>query len=191
MTVFTLVFLVVFVIELVLLVRGIVQLLKKSQRGKVTLLWAGWLAVCYLIVLVGVGVSSRAKKLAIGQRKCFDDWCFVVTGSEWVAGGLDIHAAAVNTGRRAHAPDSPKLYSIVDGKLSTLECSAIRDRIEGHSERPLTLHVAAPSRAKVEILVTEGGGPSMVIIEDENSPFHAKSTWDVTPSPLSNQEENK
>lgn len=180
-TIFTLVFLLIFLIELVLLTRVAYLTLRKDSRGKKTLAWVAGIALTYTVVLVGVGIGSRATQLPLGQQKCFDDWCFVVRGSQQTVTGIDIQGAAVNRGWRAQAPDSPQVFSIVDGKQVKLNAPLIRERVEGHAERQVTLHVDAPANSVVELLVTEGGGPSMLIIDDENSPFHAKSTWLVTP----------
>ena len=181
MTIFTPIFLVLVLVESVLIGQGVIQVLLRRPRHNKVVFWAGGIAFCYAIVLVSVGYFSRPTRLSLGQRKCFDDWCFAAIGSLRTDTGVDVQAAAYNEGRRSQTPDSPRLFSIVNGKLSELVVPMICDRIEGQGEHLMTFHVNAPSGAFVEILVTEGGGPSLLIIDDENSPFHAKSSWSVTP----------
>lgn len=136
----------------------------------------------YSFVLVGFGLASRPKVLALGEPKCFDDWCFVVRKVGQVGQKLTVECATLNQGRRGQKPDSPKLFVVFDGVAVPHTWPALGDRVEGHSENAGTIKIDVPGgTTAVDLLVTEGGGPSGLIIDDENSPFHRKAIWHLLP----------
>ncbi len=183
MTIFTPIFLLVFLVLVVLFVRVFVLAVSKNGATafRATIAPVS-LAIVYTLTLVGVGLASRNTTLPIGWRKCFDDWCFAVTEVKRSGNHLDLRVETSNTGRRAQRPDSPKLSLVFDGQAFGLACPQLNDRLEGHSQHPFTITIQVPDTVqKVDLIATEGGGPSALIIGDENSPFHGKSVWRLVP----------
>jgi len=181
MTLFVPVFLLAFLLTIILVVRCAYQL--AVRRGidarNTALTLAAFLAV-YAAALIGTSLASQKETLAMGAVKCFDDWCVSVDGAKRSGDQLSVHLATINHGRRPQVPDSPHAFVVIDGRQIPVSVPHLTDKIEGGSTRPIDININLPAGARiVEFLITEGGGPSNLIINDENSPLHAHSTWAV------------
>jgi hypothetical protein len=183
MTVFVPVFLLTFLAVLVLAIcvlgctiAGHRATAKRFLLGLISLL------AVYGALLVGAGLFSKQTRLKLGEEKCFDDWCFEVKGFHRSGDDYVLSAGALNSGMRTQAPDSPQLFAVFDGRAVPIPCPRLGESVGGHSENDFSVSFHAPHDAHtIELRVTEGGGPSAVIIDDENSPFHAKSAWSLSP----------
>jgi hypothetical protein len=182
-TIWVPVFLLSFLVAVVLVVRTLVMFaVRRPRKALASLKVLAGLLVVYVFALCLVGLFSRATSLPLGQPKCFDDWCFSVDKGSRSGDSVILSVATLNHGRRAQKPDSPHAFEILDGKTLPVEIPRLMDRIEGNSENPFSIQLNFPGNAKsLDFLVTEGGGPSAAIIGDENSPFHAKSSWNILP----------
>jgi hypothetical protein len=182
MTIFVPIFLLVFLTAVTLLLRCAYLLARCRwvDARKTALVLAAGLLV-YAATLIGVGLGSQSKALSIGSTKCFDDWCVRINNASRNGDEVLIQLDTINHGRRAQAPDSPRALVVADGLTIPVNVPNLADKIEGGSINPLDLRVTVPVNTRnVAFLVTEGGGPSELVIDDENSPFHAKSAWHLT-----------
>jgi hypothetical protein len=179
MTIFVPILLLVVLVTVVLLGRCAYLLIKGlgSKARKNALMLAAILGA-YAVALIGMGLASQKETLALGQIKCFDDWCVQLNSASRQSNQVSIRLDTVNHARRAEAPDSPHAFIVVDGQTIPVQVPKLTDRIEGGSTNPIDVTVTVPASAQsVGFLVTEGGMPSGLVIDDENSPFHAKSVW--------------
>ena len=183
MTIFVPVFLLVFLVIVALIFRILYQVVnRRFARAKVSLIVLTIVTLVYGAALAGVGLASQPITLSPGERKCFDDWCFEVDGVKLSNEGVIIYGKTINSGRRAQAPDSPHAFAVIDGKVVPVECPLLSARLEGHSENPVNISFRVGDQVhQLDFYVTEGGGPSAWIIDDENSPLHAKSKWRLLP----------
>ncbi len=177
------IFLLAFLATVVLLTRALIQLAtKRPERALRTFKLLGIMIVVYATALIGTSLASHRSTLALGEPKCFDDWCFAVEKVSRTPDGLTLAVRTLNHGRRPERPDTPRAFQVVDGKPTAIQCPKLTDEVGGFGETPFTIQLPVPSGAKtLDFLVTEGGGPSAVIIGDENSPLHAKSVWPLMP----------
>ncbi len=138
------------------------------------LIWGG----VYALLLIGYGLFSRPHQLAAGELRCFDEWCITLVKADPTPSGFHLTLETSNRGRRAQRPDTPKLFLSEDGVLRRLPDEFLKERVDGGATRQTERNVEAPSTAKnVNLIAVEGGSPSLVVVDDENSPFHAKSFW--------------
>jgi len=142
-------------------------------------LMGAWITI-YGLILLGASLVSSPSYLHFGERKCFDEWCFTTTSAVATPEGYKIAVAASNRGHHAQRPDSPQLSVILDGQIVLIHCPQIKDRVEAGEVVTFDVYIPIPTATKnIELLVTEGGFPSRLTIDDENSPFHAKRTWKI------------
>ena len=179
MTIFVPIFLLVFLASVTLIFSLACQtLLQRWANARKTAFVLAATLFVYAAVLIGVSLRSREETLPMGAVKCFDDWCVRVKSARRNANQLTIHLETINRGRRAQAPDSPQAFLVENGHAKPVDIPNLKDKIEGGSTNQISVNIPLPVEAKnLSFLVTEGGGPSLLIIDDENSPFHAKSTW--------------
>jgi hypothetical protein len=132
----------------------------------------------YVAALVGVGLASSEEHLAVGKAKCFDEWCVAVTHVRAAADGYTVSLEITNRGHHPQRPDRPHASVIIDGQASPIAVAGLDDQVRPEIATRLTLPIEVPRAAgTAALLVTEGGGPSALVIGDENSPFHARSIW--------------
>ena len=65
----------VFLVVALLVAVGAYAVRKSWTNARVAALVAGLLVIVYWAALVVVDVATPARSLAIGEWKCFDDWC--------------------------------------------------------------------------------------------------------------------
>jgi len=185
MTVFVPIFLLVFLLAVTLLLRCAYQLARRrwADAQKTALVLTAFVFV-YTMTLIGVGLGSERKLLSMGSDKCFDDWCVKVDSASRNGNQVLVRLDAINHGRRAQAPDSPHAFVVADGRTIPVNVPNLTNKIEGGSTNPIELRVTIPDNTRnLALLVTEGGSPSELVIDDENSPFHAKSVWNLSAPP--------
>lgn len=181
MTIFDLVFLITVPVCLGLLLRLayliVVQQRLKAKRVAVALLA---LLASYSALLVIVGLFSRPQILSLRTEKCFDEWCVQLNSGFWRGDRLEIQLETHNHGRRTQAPDEPKAFLVEDGHPIPLQVPGLDQKVPGGSSNQISLKTAVPAgTGSLQLLVTEGGSPTLFIIDNENSPFHAKTAWNL------------
>jgi len=150
------------------------------QSGVTGLVLAVVIAV-YGAGLVGVSIFTPARELAIGEWKCSDDWCASVTSAIRSGDAIEIELSVKNRGRREQAPDTPRAWLLYGAGRNELDVPGLAAGIPGGSTRELPLiRVVLPAAGRPRLLVTEGGLPSILVIGDDNSPFHPQPAWPLT-----------
>ena len=67
-----------------------------------------------------------------------------------------------------------------DGHRDEVVLTALTQPVAGGTAVVLpAITLDAPAFGRPKLVVTEGGWPSVAIIGDENSPFHAQPGWDL------------
>ncbi len=182
-----------------------VSLLRKrtGRVGRIGAAMLAWLAV-YVVILFAVSLTSRESVLGQGQEHCFDEMCFSVQGVTQTktlenrqANGLFyvVDVRLRNAARRtAQKPSNPQLGVIDD------ERHEYKEMLEGQGEMAGQAVTAGqlwnrrlspgeimeqrvafdlpPNTLSPRLVIAEGPGfPTDVIIGDENSFLHAKTTF--------------
>lgn len=158
------------------LIRG--QWTRAARHGATVLAVGAVYATC----LVLVAVTSSDRDLALGQDRCFDDWCVTLRSVVPVAGPGDRRRLTVvvtsHARRVAQRPDSPVAYLVTDAGRRRVRVPGLDQRLRPGQEARLQVTVTLPGSAdQPRLLITEGGFPTRLVIGDENSPWHARSTW--------------
>jgi hypothetical protein len=162
-----------------LVVVGLIRLVqhrtREARRGLG--IAAAW-AAAYAIALVATGAASRERALRLGEAKCFDEWCAALVTARAVPSGYALELRLGNRGRSAQAPDRPHAWLVLDGRAVPVAVAGLDQRVAPGADIALAVTLAVPREARaVGFVVTEGGGPSRLVIGDENSPLHAWSVW--------------
>jgi len=140
---------------------------------------------------------SNSTTLPFNQDKCFDDWCTSVISVAKKTWGMTTTyfitlEVSSHTKRRAQKPDSPVIYVVDENGTKYLESATakseyeklhgqqrlITSQIDAQSKYLTTMVFVLPNDSKGNLVITEGGFPSPLIIGDEGSYLHKKS---VTP----------
>jgi hypothetical protein len=80
MTIFDLLFIVVFFAAVVmLLLAGLAALRGRRARAIAISRWLGSLVGIYLGIVILVSLASTRRELKVGDDQCWDDWCMTVT----------------------------------------------------------------------------------------------------------------
>jgi hypothetical protein len=80
MTIFDLLFIVVFFVAVVMLVlAGVAALRGRRARAIAISRWLGIFAGLYLGIVILVSLASPRRELKVGDDQCWDDWCMTVT----------------------------------------------------------------------------------------------------------------
>lgn len=165
----------------VLVALGLAAFRRKVAAKRVVAFLAVWYGV-YAVLLLGASLLSSPKSMAIGERKCYFEWCISLAKADPTPAGYRLTFETSNEGRRAQRPDTPRLRLDIDGASSEIDAPGLRDRVEGHGSRTFRVEVRVPTDAKeVRVTPCEGGFPSAIVVDDDNSPLHAKSFWRVRP----------
>jgi len=134
--------------------------------------------LCYSTALVAVSVATPAHDLAIGEWKCFDEWCVTITSTHRTGDLVQVELSVQNRGRREQAPDTPRAWLLHNGLRDPIEVPDLTSRIPGGSTRRIALTpMTVPAQEHPQLLITEGGLPSFLVIGDDNSPFHPQPAW--------------
>jgi hypothetical protein len=139
MSIFDLLFILVFLATVAVLAAALIALLLRRGRAAGRLL-AGWAAfiLLYLGAVAAVSLASPQRVVAMGEKRCFDDWCVavedVVRVSELGAGEQSVTANGVfyvvtlqlsNRARgRAQRASSAAIH-LLDGQGRVFDLSAL------------------------------------------------------------------
>ena len=136
------------------------------------------LVALYAVALVGVSATAPSRTLATGTWKCFDDWCVSLTSAVRSGDTVTVTLATRNQGRRQQAPDTQRVWLLHNGVRDEVIVSGLAAPVAGGTTRDLPpRRVTAPGGDDAQLLVTEGGFPSALVIGDDNSPFHPQPAW--------------
>ena len=139
---------------------------------------AGLLMAVYAVALVGASATAPARSLANGEWKCFDDWCVTITSVVRTGNTVQIVLTVQNQGHREQAPDTPRAWLLHNTRRDEVVVPGLASRLPGGSSRHLPpIRLTAPTAELPRFLVTEGGFPSVLVIGDDNSPFHPQPSW--------------
>jgi len=164
------------------LAAGALVLLARGRRRHAALTATAILVVVvlYLLALVGVSLGTPDRTLAAGEWKCFDDWCVTLVSAPRAGDSVTVQLAVQNRGRRQQTPDSPHVWLVHDGHRDEVTVAGLARPVAAGTTVALpALTLTAPASGRPELVATEGGWPSVVVIGDENSPFHPQPGWDL------------
>jgi len=154
---------------------------RRWRQSSITGLALVAVMAAYGASLVGVSIFTPTRELAIGEWKCFDDWCASVTSATRSGDAIEIELSVQNRGRRAQAPDTPRAWLLHGAERNELDVPELASRVPGGSTRKLPpIRIVLPAAERPQLLVTEGGLPSLLVIGDDNSPFHPQPAWPLT-----------
>lgn len=161
-----------------LVTAGVAAARGRRHRAVVAAGTAGALVALYAAALVGVGAVSPDRSLATGQWRCFDEWCASVDSVVRTGDTVEVALAVQNRGRRDQAPDSPQVWWLHDGRRDEVVVPGLASRVPGGSTAHLPpIRLTSPRAGRPALEVTEGGWPSVLVIGDDNSPFHPRPAW--------------
>jgi len=183
----TLIFLVGSIFLIYTIVSIVFNLVKKNYSKSLTVLVRSLiLIIIYLVLLVGVSLFSKENILSLNQDKCFDEWCVSVQNVEKKSSGSSdsykVTLKVSNKGRgRTQRPDHPHFY-LQDSQGKNYEAllnegRPLNDQIDAQTSFETYLIFELPKGIKGKLVLTEGGGPTLVIIGDEQSLFHKKTVF--------------
>lgn len=184
-----------------LLVASVALARRRWAVARGTLTGLGVYALLYAVALVSVSVFTPQQSLAMGQERCFDDWCIVVAHAAQQAtigaGAAEVSAqgrftvVTVRVSSHAKAISQRELdtqLSLVDGAGRRYDVSAAGQRAldaSGESGQPLntllppggsflrTVAFDTPIDAsQLSLVVAHPAFPGVLIIGSEQSPFH-------------------
>lgn len=165
------------------------------------------IAVCfaaYVVILVGVSLSSSTRQLALGTDKCFDDWCATVAGARSLpmpdgATGSKLVAITLRITNRARKaafrPSQPRVFLVLPSGDSILSSSSAQGEFEKQSgpqqdlakrlvagdsfQTTVAFQVPVATREASVVLLE---GPTLItrfLVGDENSFFHRKVVYSI------------
>lgn len=187
---------------LIALIRLSYQLVTKQYRRVwKTARLLGFGLCGYMVALLLVSLTSSPRILEAGQEHCFDDICVsVLQVARRPDHGYVVTVQIRNAGRgRTQRPDH-LAFRIVDRQERTFHPTQVYATPSATTTtdstllnqfwnqplvvgQPVTHHIGfdLPADAEEPLLIsTEGGWPTMLIIGDENSFFHAQTAFRLT-----------
>ena len=165
-----------------LLVAVVVFSIARSwTNARVAALVAGLIVILYGVAMVVVSVATPPRSLAIGEWKCFDDWCASVTSVNRTADAVLVVVSVENRGRREQAPDNPQVWLLRNGRRAAVNVPGLTSRVGGGSVRQLpAIPLTSAAAQGTQVLVTEGGFPRLLVIGDDNSLLHPQPAWPLS-----------
>ena len=77
--------------------------------------------------------------------------------------------------------NTPRAWLLHGAERDELDVPELASRVPGGSTRELPpIRIVLPAAERPQLLVTEGGLPSLLVIGDDNSPFHPQPAWPLT-----------
>ncbi|HEY3437951.1 MAG TPA: hypothetical protein VGK35_09705 [Actinotalea sp.] len=130
----------------------------------------------YLGVLAAVGLTSRPHERALGEWRCFDDWCVTVSAVDRVdATTRLVHLQIRSDARRVHQrPDQPRVSVRSAAGNVPVSVQGLDQRL-GPGQRVSLEVTVTVTGADPRLVVEEGSVP--LVIGDEDSWWHARSGW--------------
>jgi hypothetical protein len=192
----SLVFILTFLFVLYSIVASTYFLLKKNELAfKKTSMRLLIAVIIYGTILLIFSLLSKSTALPLNKDKCFDDWCTAIVKIEKVRSGDDVDYLVTlkisNHGRgRAQKPDSPHIYVIDEQSKVYLESNLAKAHyekklgvqpdfagiVQPQSSFETIMFFRLPADKIASLVITEGGFPTPLIIGDEGSLFHKKSS---------------
>jgi hypothetical protein len=164
-----------------------VQLARRRLRSSARLgAAAGAVVLLYGVALAGAGIASRPALLAPGVAKCFDDWCAAMVGAreDRAAGVLLVDVRLENHGRgRAMRGSRPTAVVVAasGAELRPRNGGELMRLVQPGGSADVRLVFDLPASARPErFVLSEGGGPDVLVVGDENGPLHARTGWPLT-----------
>jgi hypothetical protein len=176
---FDLLFLVLFLVTLIAMIVAAYQSLRGriAKAGRVVLgsviVWA-----IYLAVVIAVSLSTPRREVAIGEVRCFDDWCVAVAAmSPGPPFAATLRVSSRGARIRQGAPDTfVYLEDSAGKKIAPRTCSgpafATKISSEESYEKICEFGVAAGERIAGLVVRHGSTGPVAVIIGDDAALFH-------------------
>jgi hypothetical protein len=176
---FTLVFFAAAFATLCALGRAIYLLIRGRARdaGRVLFRLSVGAAV-YLAAVLVVSLLTPQRRLAIGQKRCFDEWCYTVTAADWrgeqVAVDLHITSEARRVSMRELGVGVRLLDSNGHSYWPVSESGPPLDTMLGPGESFDTRRIFRVPQDAVDVglEVAHGITPALVIIADPGSLLH-------------------
>ncbi len=180
MTLFDLLFIAIFLTTVGVLIYAAYCSLRGrlAKAGKVVLGAAIFWAI-YLAIVIGVSLSTPRKVLAIGERRCFDDWCITVQSVD-EGRPFKVTLRVYSDAKRVtqSAPDNRVFLEDETGKRYAAGPDNGQppfSKMIGPGESYDTIReFDVPAGVKVVGLVVghSGAGPGALIIGDDDAIFH-------------------
>lgn len=180
MTLFDLLFLLVFFATLVTLITAAVFSLRGQQAraGKTVLGIAIFLAV-YMAIDIGVSLATPRHFVDLGQRHCYDDWCVtVLQATQTPAFSVKLRVSSDAKRVTQAAPDTIVLLEDSAGKRYPSRLAAGQPGFDtriGPGESFETVHeFDVPAGVHIAGLVVRHGtfGPALFVIGEDAALFH-------------------
>jgi len=201
MSVFDLLFLVIFLGSVVALVAVLVSLLRGRRSTAVRILRAlGTGLGIYFLIVIAVDIAAPQRVLGMGEDRCFDEMCLAATGVRTApeigpkghmakARGVfylvtvRVHSRALRRAQREAGVN----VSLIDSQGHTYNVSPAGERAYEAEHGPVTPLVSqlapgqtiesvqvfdVPAGAKGVALHIGHDGPGLLIIGDDESPWH-------------------
>jgi hypothetical protein len=181
LTVFDLLFLAVFFSTLIALIVGAYKSLRGriAEAGRVLIGVVVFWAI-YLCVVVAVSLSTPRRVVAIGEDRCFDDWCITVesisSGSSRVSANLRVSSIAKRI--QQGAPDTFVYLEDAGGKRYPSRPGggqpSFATKIGPGESFKTVREFDVPEGVRIAGLVVRHGstGPGAIVIGDDSAIFH-------------------
>lgn len=187
MTLFDLIFILVFFTTVGLLVATAVAALRgRGRQAVVRLRRLGIFVAAYLVIVVATSLASPQRVLDVNERQCFDDWCIAVDGVEHAPAGADVNYTVAlriscRARRRPQRETGVSVY-VLDDRGRRYEPQDDPDAIPfdvrldpGESVIATRRFVLPVDAHNPGVVIAHGRFPGMFIIGDDQSLFHKPS----------------
>ncbi len=180
MSIFDLLFLALLLASIVTLLISAVQSIRGKGGLRILRRWAICFAL-YMAVVCAVAVATPRKFLAIGDVRCFDDWCIAVAGAQHEGGLYHLTLQISSQAKRVTQRENGVHVYLTDAAGRRF------DPLPGAAETPLDVVLSPgqmveaqrsfqlPNDARdVGLVVAHGGSycfPGCFIIGDEENPL--------------------
>jgi len=149
-----------------------------GQASRIVLGTAGvW--IIYLGIVVAVSLATPRRVVAVGEERCFDDWCITVLGKSAgppIAVTLRVSSQAKRV--RQSAPDTTVYLEDTGGKRyspRSMESQPSFGTMIGPGESFETIRLFdVPANVRIlGLVVRHSTGPGAVIIGEDSAVFHS------------------
>jgi hypothetical protein len=180
LTIFDLLFLAIFLGSLFVLLIAAYQSLRGrfAKAGRLVLGFAIFWGI-YLGIVIAVSLATPRRTVAIGEERCFDDWCITVESAS--AGPPAVATLRVSSRAkriRQSAPDTTVYLEDSDGKRYTARPSGGQPSFgtmigPGESYETRREFDVPPEAHGLGLVVRHGStGPGAIVIGDDSAMFH-------------------
>lgn len=176
LTIFDVLFLVLFLLTLIALIVAAYQSLRGGTGKAVrSVVGAAIVWVIYLGGVIVVSLSTPRREVAIGELRCFDDWCLTVERLSPASATLRVSSRAARI--RQGAPDTFVYLEDSGGKkIAPRSCSGpgFENKISSEESYEKICEFDVSAGVQIAGLVVRHGstGPGVLIIGDDSALFH-------------------